>query len=130
MCRRKSASSSTGVFGWRRPARLQAVTGVLAPHLLDAPEDQPHESQETERHREVTGMRIERNPVRRRLRDREGQDWLRAARPHLFEFVAKYIELSLVTVGSRLTNAVLLSVAEGSEIATSVSSQARESQAR
>ncbi|CAM9755223.1 unnamed protein product, partial [Scytosiphon promiscuus] len=45
------------------------------------------------------------------LRDRDGQEWWAAARPHLFDFVAKYLELSLVSVGPRLTNAVLVSVA-------------------
>ncbi|CAM9825388.1 unnamed protein product [Ectocarpus sp. 13 AM-2016] len=48
------------------------------------------------------------------LRDRDGQEWWAAARPHLFGFVAKYLELSLVSVGPRLTNAVLVSVATGS----------------
>lgn len=48
------------------------------------------------------------------LRDRDGQEWWSAARPHLFGFVAKYLELSLVSVGPRLTNAVLVSVATGS----------------
>ncbi|CAN0540196.1 unnamed protein product, partial [Ectocarpus sp. 12 AP-2014] len=47
------------------------------------------------------------------LRDRDGQEWWAAARPHLFGFVAKYLELSLVSVGPRLTNAVLVSVATG-----------------
>lgn len=48
-----------------------------------------------------------------RLRDRDGQEWWAAARPCLFGFVAKYLELSLVRVGPRLTNAVLVSVARG-----------------
>eukprot|EP00752_Nemacystus_decipiens_P007971 g7124.t1 len=47
------------------------------------------------------------------LRDRDGQEWWAAARPHLFGFVAKYLELSLVSVGPRLTNAVLVSAATG-----------------
>lgn len=46
------------------------------------------------------------------LRDRDGQEWWGAARPHLFSFVAKYLELSLVSVGPRLTSAVLISVTE------------------
>lgn len=49
------------------------------------------------------------------LRDRDGQEWWSAARPHLFAFVAKYLELSLVRVGPRLTNAVLVSVASGGQ---------------
>eukprot|EP00903_Cladosiphon_okamuranus_P007783 g7532.t1 len=47
------------------------------------------------------------------LRDRDGQEWWAAARPHLFGFVAKYLELSLVSVGPRLTNAVLVNAATG-----------------
>lgn len=46
------------------------------------------------------------------LRDRDGQEWWEAARPHLFDFVAKYLEMSLVSLGTRLTNAVLVSVAK------------------
>lgn len=47
------------------------------------------------------------------LRDRDGQEWWGAAKTSLVDFVAKYMELSLVQVGPRLTNAVLVSVAEG-----------------
>ena len=52
------------------------------------------------------------------LRDRDGQEWWAAARPHLFGFVAKYLELSLVSVGPRLTNAVLVNAATGASNGT------------
>lgn len=58
------------------------------------------------------------------LRDRDGQEWWAAARPALFDFVAKYLELSLVTVGPRLTNAVLVSVARGGWVEAAPSSTA------
>lgn len=63
-----------------------------------------------------------------RLRDRDGQEWWAAARPRLFDFVAKYLELSLVSVGPRLTNAVLVGVAKevgGGGAAAAASGQAR-----
>ena len=63
-----------------------------------------------------------------RLRDRDGQEWWAAARPRLFDFVAKYLELSLVRVGPRLTNAVLVGVAKevgGGGAAAAASGQAR-----
>ena len=65
------------------------------------------------------------------LRDRDGQEWWEAARPRLFGFVAKYLELSLVSVGPRLTNAVLVSVAKG-EVGGVLpgGSDAKETQAR
>lgn len=53
------------------------------------------------------------------LRDRDGQEWWEAARPRLYGFVAKYLELSLVSVGPRLTNAVLMSVAKGEVVGVS-----------
>lgn len=63
-----------------------------------------------------------------RLRDRDGQEWWAAARPRLFDFVAKYLELSLVSVGPRLTNAVLVGIAKelgGGGAAAAASGQAR-----
>lgn len=62
------------------------------------------------------------------LRDRDGQEWWAAARPRFFDLVAKYLELSLVGVGPRLTNAVLVGVAKevgGGGAAAAASGQAR-----
>lgn len=117
--RRSTGSVSETEDGDKKGDAVAGLSAAAFVHdtrgMLPSPSGEQGEERRQERSAEAaeTGEPTERAEPSSHLRDRHGQEWWGAAKDSLVNFVAKYMELSLVQVGPRLTNAVLVSVASG-----------------